>query len=136
LNRILKSVNTLPRKLHYPSLVSFLQYNRPQKFKHDAEEFLFHCFDINTGEFTKNTVAFMLWKMGVLRPVDAKAPAMLLEEKLFPDMEESELDEIRKSKDKLLSGESWDNNPLPERDDVGALKRSVEGAANHECASD
>jgi hypothetical protein len=44
------------------------QYNRPEKFKDDPEEFLYYCFDETTGKFTKGCVAWLLYKVGVLTP--------------------------------------------------------------------
>ncbi len=81
------------RKLHYASVVAFLQYNRPIKFATDAEEFLFHCFS-SDGQFTRETAAWMLWKYGVLRPGDGVSPSQI-EKDLFPPLAPEALDEVR-----------------------------------------
>jgi hypothetical protein len=80
------------RKLHYASVVAFLQYNRPIKFATDAEEFLFHCFS-SDGQFTRETAAWMLWKYGVLRPGDGVSPSQI-EKDLFPPLAPEALDEV------------------------------------------
>lgn len=101
---ILKALNESPRKLHYSSVVSFLQYHRPNLFRDDAEEFLFHCFD-SDGLFTMGAVAWILFQMGVL----TRAEGGEIDEKaLFPELSDETLDEIRKS----ISDMAVDNSPL------------------------
>jgi len=133
LHCILKALND-DRKLHYNSVVSFLQYNRPageaEKFS-DAEEFLYHCFD-EEGKFTMGAVAWLLYKMEILCVAPDKTVDL---EALFPDMDESVVEEIRKS----LSGMRIDNTPLKSSAEElkeelqNELKHSVEYALNHSC---
>jgi hypothetical protein len=97
--------------------VSFLQYNRPIKFASDAEEFLFHCFTAD-GQFTRETVAWMLWKYGVLKPGEGVSPTQI-EKDLFPPLPPDALDEIRRSRDLIMSGGAHDNVSLHASRDKG-----------------
>jgi len=122
--------------LNYNATVAFLQYNRPSlKRLDDPEEFLYHCFDFETGAFLRETAAYILWKANVLEAGVAVIESHI-EDMLFPEMPPEEMDEIRSSKDKLLSGEGWDNSPLPpkDKDEIGdEIRSSIENAQNHEC---
>ena len=137
---LLGALNQTPRKIDYSSIVSFLSYNRPSlpRLAADAEEFLFHCFDLESGEFTRDAAAYLLWKFGVLKPREGIIVSYL-EDSLFPALEPEELDEIRKSKDSLLSGEGFDNSPLAPASgdefgyDMDEIRGSIENAANHQC---
>lgn len=144
------------RKLHYNSVVAFLQYNRPILFASDAEEFLFHCFDAS-GKFTRSAVAWMLWKVwreetkkrrvcfgliqreqfGVLKP---EAAPHLVEKSLFPPLPPDVLDEVRRSRDMILSGGGLDNRSLAaSREkpdsviDIDQIRASADALRNHKC---
>lgn len=110
IDKVIWALNSsVPRKLDYNNVVAFLRYNRPslERFQKDPEEFLFHCFDPKTGEFTRSAVAYLLWKAGALKAV----PGIIvqhLEQLLFPPlMEEEDMmveeDGLRKSMDKALN---------------------------------
>lgn len=139
LDTVEKALNEAPRKLHYNSVVSFLQYNRPAAFKSDPEEFLYHCFDTE-GRFTRNTVAYVLWKMGVLMPCEEIS---VVEKRLFPPLDPVAHDEIRRSLDVLRNSlknsvdqirASAEGPPLSKSRDLGQeLRYSTEVAAHHEC---
>lgn len=130
------------RKVHYGSVVAFLQYNRPVIFAGDAEEFLFHCFDVATGQFTREAVAWMLWKWGVLAPAPGANP-LAIERALFPPLPPEAVDELKRSRDVLLSGERADNAPLSlsrsrsERAEplfgIDEMRQSAEALHNHAC---
>jgi hypothetical protein len=126
------------RKIHYVSVVSFLQYNRPIKFASDAEEFLFHCFTVD-GQFTRETVAWMLWKYGVLKPGEGVSPTQI-EKDLFPPLPPDALDEIRRSRDLIMSGGAHNNVSLhASRDKSEALfepdeiRSSADVLLSHRC---
>ena len=120
--RVWRALNE--RKIHYASVVAFLQYNRPIKFVDDAEEFLFHCFN-SAGLFTRQTAAYLLWKYDVFKPAEGVS-GLKIEADLFPPIDEAELDEIRKSKDLIMSGARLDNTPLALSKGKGELSESAE----------
>ncbi len=130
LDAILRALNDVPRRLVYASAIAFLQYNRPERFGTDAEEFLFHCFDTN-GKFTVGCAAWLLLRMGVLC---VPAGGVLDEDAMFPALDESLKDSIRASRERILhesgDGVANDNNAAVLLDEI---RHSTEAALAHSC---
>jgi hypothetical protein len=126
---VMKALNDQPRKLHYNSIVSYLQYNRPEMFKSDPEEFLYNCFDV-AGNFSVRSVLWMLFKMNVVEI----APNQSLDELLlFPQLD---VDSIRASRDRIMSSQNIDNTSLSKsrtQIDIDEIRSSIEAAAQHVC---
>ncbi len=124
-----KALNSNPRKLHYNSVVSFLQYNRPSKFRDDQEGFLYSCFDAE-GKFSKAAIVWLLFQFGILKVAEGQ---VLDEEVLFPPLDE---DTIRASRERIMSGQNIDNSPLAKSTgslNVDELRSSMEAIAHHVC---
>lgn len=130
---ILKALNEPPRRLHYNSIVSFLQYNRPERFGNDQDEFLFHCFDEN-GAFTKGAVAWMLYKIGVLKPAEG---AQVDDLALFPPVVVEDMrDELLRSREKAHVEGDMGRDDLTRSQQMVDLQVSADVAMLHDCAEE
>lgn len=125
-----RAVNEPPRKLNYNTVVSYLQYHRPEKFGTDAEEFLFHCFD-TSGLFTRGAVAWMLYQMGIFSvPEGGKVD----EEALFPKLDEDTINEIRASRELLaVSAQELDNKLSKSAIGLDEIRHSSGAVSLHVC---
>lgn len=128
---VARALNEEPRKLNYNSIVSYLQYNRPEKFGEDVEEFLYHCFDVN-GKFTNGCVAWLLYRMGILK-LDLEG-ASIDYDKMFPPIDDEDRDEIRASREANRNRENSNNNPLAVSHDE--IRASIDRALNHSCGAE
>jgi hypothetical protein len=108
-----------------------MQYNRPDEFQADVDEFLFHCFD-EMGLFTQGAVVFMLYKMGILKL--QKKDGKIDIDALFPPMTELELSRSRGA------GVVLDEAPEPltksmGKEEMDDLMTSADLALDHQCSS-
>lgn len=135
-NIIAQALNEPPRKLNYNSVVTFLQYNRPDRFKADPEEFLYSCFD-EEGNFTRGAIMWMLYKMGILRPVDDD-PKSIDIATLFPPMDELSLSQ---SRDRVASQMQQEETLMKSggleksmgKEEIEDLMTSADLAISHNC---
>jgi hypothetical protein len=124
----------------------------------------FSCFVLRAdaaGKFSRSAVAWMLWKFGVFKPAEGRMPHLIEKvqlccflgffvcecvfvlQELFPPLPSDVLDEVRRSRDLIMSGGAHNNSVLASplarsRDktpaiDVDQIRASADALRNHRC---